>query len=286
MSILSRVGRRRFLKQSAAVLARVGVFGSNGPVEQGPMLRTISSWKSSPNVNYFFAFDAVKFYRNIEPEMKAVSDAGFNALYLIYHPYRSEDSRATPWQENIPLNDPDFASAPPPVPADREAEAQTFQHILAACRNNRLKVMFNVGCWSPQKWFRENPNAISKLPDGSPQYDEVFQRIFHKQILTPCFRSARFLSYTDTVVRTWLRQYHGTEVFEAVLPRVRVTNRFEIRLDPSGSPLFYIHQDTIDRDWCHCPICQNAFRNICTDAMARWIASTAACARSSTRLAM
>jgi len=124
-----------------------------------------------------------------------------------------------------------------------------------------LKTMFNVGCWTPQKWFRENPNAISRLPDNRPQYDRIFQKSFGgKRILTPCFRSPRFLSHTETVVRAWLRQYRGSSLFEAVLPRVRVTNRFEIRLDDQGVPLFYIHQDTIDRDWCHCSTCQVAFR--------------------------
>ena len=261
MSSLSKLGRRSFLKHSAAVLAPGGLLAANAAPEQGPLLHAIASWKSSPDVGYFFAFDAVNFYRNIEPEMKAASDAGFNALYLIYHPYRSEDGRPTPWQEHIPLNDPDFASVPKPGPEARNAEAQTFQRILAACQKHGLKTMFNVGCWTPQKWFRENPNAISKLPDNSPQYDWIFQKDFNgKRILTPCFRSPRFLSYAETVVRAWLRQYRGSKVFEAVLPRVRVTNRFEVRLDGQGAPLFYIHQDTIDRDWCHCSTCQVAFR--------------------------
>jgi hypothetical protein len=251
------VGRRGFLAQSAAVIAPGGLFAST----EGPLLRAISSWKSSPDVGYFFAFDAVKFYGNIEAEMKAVSEAGFNTLYLIYHPYRSEDGRPTPWQDHIPLNDPDFASVPPPGPDAGKAEERTFQRILAACQKYGLKTMFNVGCWSPQKWFRENPAAISKLPDGSPQHDRIFLRSFGgKRILTPCFRSSRFISYTEAVVRTWLRQYKGSRVFEAVLPRVRVTDRFEVRLDPAGLPLFYIHQDTIDRDWCHCATCQGAFR--------------------------
>ena len=266
-----KVGRRCFLGQSAAVLTSGGLLAANASSaqgaaaeksgSQGPLLRAISSYMSCPDVGYFFAFDAVKFYRNIEPDMRAVRDAGFNVLYLLYMPYRSEDGRPTPWQEDIPLNDPDFASVLPPGPGAGNAEAETFRRILAACQKHGLKTMFNVGCWTPQKWFRETPDAISKLPDNSPQYDRIFQKSFGgKRILTPCFRSPRFLSHTQTVVRAWLRQYRGSSVFEAVLPRVRVTDRFEIRLDDRGVPLFYIHQDTIDRDWCHCSTCQLAFK--------------------------
>jgi len=264
--------RRRFLGQSATLLAPGGLFAWNAACKRGseadkrpadgPLLRAISSWKSSPDVGYFFAFDAVKFYANVESEMKAVREAGFNTLYLLYHPYRSEDGRPTPWQDNIPLNDPDFAPVQPPGQGAREAEERTFRQILAACEKHGLKTMFNVGCWSPQKWFRENPDAISKLPDGSPQYDRIFLKSFGgKRILTPCFRSERFRSYTETVTRGWLRQYRGTKDFEAVLPRVRVTDRFDVRLDPGGFSLFYIHQDTIDRDWCHCRVCQDGFRD-------------------------
>ncbi len=258
--MLSTFPRRGFLGRSAALLTSGSLLASPATPQGGPILRAISSWKSSPEVNYFFAFDAPKFYRNIDAELKAVSNAGFNALYLIYHPYRSEDGRPTPWQEDIPLNDPDFAGVPPPGPDARDAEARTFQRILAACQKHRLKTMFNVGCWTPQKWFRQHPDAVSKLPDNTVQYDEIFQRSFGKNILTPCFRSPRFLSHTEAVVRGWLSQYRGSALFEAVLPRVRVTHRFEVRLDEGGVPLFYIHQDTIDRDWCHCSTCQAAFR--------------------------
>jgi hypothetical protein len=253
------VRRRQFLAQSAALAA---VPGAARKSEDRPMLRAISSWKaSSPDVAYFFAFDSVDFYRNIEPEMRAASDAGFNTLYLIYHPYRSEDGGATPWQEHIPLNDPDFASAPPVRPGDREAEERTFRNILAACRKHRMKVMFDVGCWAPQKWYRENPEAASKLPDDTPQYDRIFEKSWGRRILAPCFRSRRFLAYSETVIRKWLQQYRKSLAFEDVLARVAITNRFEIRLDPQGAPAFFIHQDTIDRDWCHCSQCRIAFRD-------------------------
>ncbi|MCL5742765.1 MAG: beta-galactosidase, partial [Acidobacteria bacterium] len=261
MSAVPELCRRRFLEQSAAALASGGLLASSAAPEQGPLLRAISSYMSCPDVGYFFAFDSVKFYRNIDRDMKAVRDAGFNVLYLLYMPYRSEDGQPTPWQEDIPLNDPDFASVPPPGPEAAGDEAETFRRILAACRKHGLKTMFNVGCWTPQKWLRENSDAISKFPGDSPQYDRIFEKNFGgKHILTPCFRSPKFLGHTEAVVRAWLRQYRGSSAFEAVLPRVRATDRFEIRLDDQGVPLFYIHQDTIDRNWCHCSTCQVAFR--------------------------
>jgi hypothetical protein len=257
---MQTLNRRRFLKgATACALAPARL---PGDVKPAPRLRAIASYIStSPDVRYFFAFDPVKFYRNIDVEMRAAKQAGFNTLYALYNPYRSEDGQPTPWQDDIPLHDPDFASVAAPTPAGRDAEARMFRNVLAACRKHDLKFMFNVGCWTPQKWFRENPEAISRLPDGSPQYDAVFARSFQRQILTPCFRSPRFLSYTETILRAWLNQYRSSSDFQAVLTRARIADQFEIHLDASGFPVFFIHQDTVDRNWCHCARCRRAFRD-------------------------
>ena len=233
------------------------------PVDAGetqPVLRAASSFISSnPSIRYFFAFDPVKFYRNVDAEMKALKAAGFNTLYVLYNPYRSEDGRPTPWQDDIPLNDPDFKGVAAPTAAQLEAEDRMFANILAACRKSGMKAMFNAACWTPQKWLRENPSAISRFPDGSPQYDEIFER-FGCSIFTPCFRSTRFFEYTERTLRGWVARYAKSADFQAVLLRARVSDRYEIRLDDAGFPVFYIHQDTIDRNWCHCAVCQSAFR--------------------------
>jgi hypothetical protein len=223
-------------------------------------LRALASYIStSPEVRYFFAFDPVKFYRNIDEEMRAAKQAGFNTLYVLYNPYRSEDGQPTPWQEDIPFDDPDFASAAAPMLAERDAEARMFRNILAACRKHGMKFMFNVGCWTPQKWFHENMGAVSCLPDGSPQYDTFFERSFQLKVLTPCFRSPRFLSYTETILRAWLAQYGSSLDFQGALARGRIINQVEIHLDDGGFPIFFIHQDTVDRNWCHCARCRHAF---------------------------
>ena len=232
-----------------------------GDSRQNPILRAISSWpanQTGPNT-FLFAVNSRQLYSNVDAQMASVSSTGFNSLYMLYNPYRSEDGRPTPWQEDLPPNHPDFPAVARLTDADRASEAETFQRVLAACQWHRLKILFNVGCWSPQTWFRDHPDAVSRLPDGSPQFDAIFLNQ-HKPVYTPCFRSERFRAYAENVVRGWLRQYHGQKEFEAVLCRVSLPDRFEIRLDDRGFPLFFLHQDTIDRNWCHCATCRAAFQ--------------------------
>ena len=80
-----------------------------------------------------------------------------------------------------------------------------------------------------------------------------------RSIYTPCFRSERFRTHAENVVRGFLQQFHGREEFEAVLCRCGLPDRFTIRLEEEGFPLFFLHQDTVDRNWCHCAACRTAF---------------------------
>lgn len=278
MSREARGSRRQFLARSLAIYGSASVLGGAGVAadeqptvlersrrrpneEEGPVLRPLASWPTNQlgRDAYLFAFNARQFYHNVEAEMAAVKEAGFNAIYLVYNPYRSEDGRPTPWQEDLPAEHPDYPAVARLTDKDRSDEAEVFQRVLAACRRQGLKVLFNVGCWTPQTWFRSHAEAISRLPDGSPQYDSIFLNQ-HKSIYTQCFRSETFRGYTQRIVRGWLQQNHGRSEFESVLCRCRLPDQFDIRLDDRGFPLFFLHQDTVDRNWCHCQTCQAAFR--------------------------
>jgi hypothetical protein len=48
--------------------------------------------------------------------------------------------------------------------------------------------------------------------------------------------------------------------FDEVLCQVTVCGDGILRLSEQGMPLFIEHQDTSDRDWCHCARCELAFR--------------------------
>ena len=93
---------------------------------------------------------------------------------MMYNPYRGEDGQVVCWQEDLPENDPDFSVVARLTAEDHQAEVDCFRRVLAACRRHRVKILFNVGCWSPQTWFRKHPEAASRLPDDRLQFDEIF----------------------------------------------------------------------------------------------------------------
>jgi len=272
----SHLSRRRFLERSLAVCGAVHVLGgaatagdgssqtarqeqsSSGDEHESPPLRAIFAIPSDLWTHpYWPAMNWLKFK---ESDLAWAREAGFNAVYTMYNPYRSEEG-AVPWQEDIPPSDPNFAAVARLTAEDRAASEQAFQQYLAACRRQNLQIMFNAGWWATQAWFRTHLDAISRFPDGSPQYDAPFLR--QRQPVasySPCFRSETFRRHAQDSVRAWLRQYRGNADFAAVLCRCRVADLFDIRLDRQGFPLFIMHQDTVDRNWCHCPVCRSALR--------------------------
>lgn len=222
-------------------------------------LRIVTSWGKSPTRGNLFVMDSEALYREFDPACERFARQGYNTLYVMSHPYRSPQG-AVPWEADLTPDDADFPRAARAGDAERRREEACFARVLASMRRHHLKAIFNAGVWVPQSWYRAHPDAVSRFPDQSPQFDKNFlgdgARVFN-----PCFRSPEFLDYTRRSIRAWLRACAGTPDFESVLCRVALGEAIGARLDDrDGVPLFIEHQDTHDREWCHCERCARMFR--------------------------
>jgi hypothetical protein len=222
-------------------------------------LRIITSWGKSPVRGNLFIMDSAALYRDFNAACARFARQGFNTLYFLSNPYRSPEG-VVPWEMDLTPDDADFARAAAVGDAERQREEAIFARILESMRQHNLKALFNAGVWSSQVWFRAHPEAISLLPDQTPQFDKNFlgdgARVFN-----PCFRSPEFLDHVRNSTRAWMRSCAGNPDFSSILCRVELTDTGELRLaGPDGMPLFIEHQDTHDRDWCHCTRCERDFR--------------------------
>ncbi len=221
-------------------------------------LRIVVSWGKSPIRGNLFAVDYQALCHGVDSAFERFARQGYNTLYVMPQPYRSPEG-AVPWVADLTPEEDDFERALRAGKVEQLQEEACFAQVIAALRRNRLKAVFNAGVWLPQTWYRAHPEAISRLPDQTVQYDKNFQEN-QAQVFMPCFRSPEFLNYTRASIRTWLQTCTTLPGFEDVLCRVSISDTDGLRLTPGGAPLFIEHQDTHDRDWCHCERCVQAFR--------------------------
>lgn len=221
-------------------------------------LKVIPLFQKTPDSPYLFAYPhGPESIDDLDNAMKSVKEMGFNTIFFMANYYRSEDGSGVSWKEDLPFDDPQYHNYQT-TDKDRKKIDEEFIHFIKSAQKHDLKIVFNVGTWMPQTWFRKHPDAISRLPDGEPLYDINFQNR-GVSVYLPCFRSNEFRLHSKRVIQAWLKKYENDPVFQEVICRVS-TDSNNIYLDPNGMPVFFIHQDTYDREWCCCERCQKDFQ--------------------------
>ncbi len=103
MNVLGAAALARDVRSSAAG-QEPGAAGG-GPAD--PVLRGMFSMSFDLQHPYWPGMNWLRFK---EADLAWARDAGFNTVYMMYNPYRSEQG-AVAWQEDLPPNDPGFAAA-------------------------------------------------------------------------------------------------------------------------------------------------------------------------------
>ncbi len=184
----------------------------------------------------------------VREDVGKIAKMGFNTLYL-FDIYRDPELGAT----YAPLwYPPEAPEGMEPLPFDQETQDEMEGGYGSALRSALCHDMVVIPsiCYNiPAQWLWENGDALKRRPDGSPHHTVYYHE---------CFRSEKVLQYTRGRLEQLLSRYAENPEFQGSLARFEVDGGDAV-LGEGGSPLFVIHNDTVDRGFCYCESCRRAW---------------------------
>jgi hypothetical protein len=184
----------------------------------------------------------------VRDDMGKIRKMGYNTVYL-FDIHRDPEFGATYsplwYTEDAPENLEPLSFDP----ADRDEFEGAYGSVFGAALSEGMRVIPSVCYNLPLQWLWENKDALKRKADGSPHYTVYYHE---------CFRNTKVLHYTRQRLKQLMVNYSDEETFRKSLALFRVEGDDAV-LDDLGSPLFVIHNDTIDRGFCYCETCMDAW---------------------------
>ncbi|MBU7004701.1 MAG: beta-galactosidase [Theionarchaea archaeon] len=184
----------------------------------------------------------------VRDDMAKIRRMGYNTVYL-FDIHRDPEFGATYsplWYREDAVEEMKPLSFDP---EDRDEFEGAYGSVFGAALSEGMRVIPSVCYNLPLQWLWENRDALKRKSDGSPHYTVYYHE---------CFRNEKVLHYTRERLRQFMTIYAGDGTFRKSLALLRVKGD-DVVLNDSGRPLFVIHNDTIDRGFCYCGTCKEAW---------------------------
>jgi len=181
-------------------------------------------------------------------DLEKICRMGYNTVYL-FDIHRDPDFGATYSPLWYAEDAPGRMEPLSHDPADRDGFEGAYGAVYEIALSLGMRVIPSLCYNLPAQWLWENRDAIKRRADGS---------LHHTVYYHECFRNEKVLKYTRGRLERLMGTYAGDDNFRSALALFRI-DRDDAVLDDSGRPLFVIHNDTLDRGFCYCRACREAW---------------------------